>query len=95
VLCALSFGSLSVVTVFGLTFFNLFDYISSNILLPIGGMFISIFVGYVLDRRIVKKELSPKSSRRELTGMRLVILCLRYIAPICIAAVFLYSLGIF
>ncbi|MDE5857240.1 MAG: sodium-dependent transporter [Muribaculaceae bacterium] len=95
VLCALSFGSLSGVTVFGLTFFNLFDYISSNILLPIGGMFISIFVGYVLDRSIVKKELSPKSSRRELTGMRLVILCLRYIAPICIAAVFLYSLGIF
>ncbi|MDE5845454.1 MAG: sodium-dependent transporter [Muribaculaceae bacterium] len=95
VLCALSFGSLSGVTVFGLTFFNLFDYISSNILLPIGGMFISIFVGYVLDRSIVKKELSPKSSHRELTGMRLVILCLRYIAPICIAAVFLYSLGIF
>lgn len=95
VLCALSFGSLNGVTVFGLTFFNLFDYVSSNILLPIGGMFISIFVGYVLDRNIVKKELSPKSSRWELTGMRLVILCLRYIAPICIAAVFLYSLGIF
>ncbi|MDE7092589.1 MAG: sodium-dependent transporter, partial [Muribaculaceae bacterium] len=95
VLCALSFGSLSGVKVFGLAFFNLFDYVSSNILLPIGGMLISIFVGYVLDRNIVKKELMPKSSRRELVGMHLVIFCLRYIAPICIAAVFLYSLGIF
>ena len=94
-LCALSFGSLSGITIFNLTFFNLFDYVSSNILLPLGGMFISIFVGYILDRTVVMKELAPDSTRRGLFGARLVVFCLRYIAPICIAAVFLYSLGIF
>ena len=94
-LCALSFGSLSGITIFNLTFFNLFDYVSSNILLPLGGMFISIFVGYILDRTVVMKELAPDSTCRGLFGARLVVFCLRYIAPICIAAVFLYSLGIF
>ena len=94
-LCALSFGSLSGITIFNLTFFNLFDYVSSNILLPLGGMFISIFVGYILDRTVVMKELAPNSTCRGLFGARLVVFCLRYIAPICIAAVFLYSLGIF
>ena len=94
-LCALSFGSLSGITIFNLTFFNLFDYVSSNILLPLGGMFISIFVGYILNRTVVMKELAPDSTRRGLFGARLVVFCLRYIAPICIAAVFLYSLGIF
>lgn len=94
-LCALSFGSLSGITIFNLTFFNLFDYVSSNILLPLGGMFISIFVGYILDRTVVMNELAPDSTCRGLFGARLVVFCLRYIAPICIAAVFLYSLGIF
>lgn len=93
-LCALSFGSLSGATVFGLTIFNLFDYVSSNILLPLGGMLISIFVGYVLDRSITMNELSPDSTRRGVLGARLVIFCLRYVAPICIAAVFLYSIGV-
>ena len=94
-LCALSFGSLSGITIFNLTFFNLFDYVSSNILLPLGGMFISIFVGYILNRTVVMNELAPDSTCRGLFGARLVVFCLRYIAPICIAAVFLYSLGIF
>lgn len=50
-LCALSFGSLNNFTIFGKTIFDLFDYVSSNILLPLGGMLISIFVGWVLDKK--------------------------------------------
>jgi NSS family neurotransmitter:Na+ symporter len=45
-LCALSFGSLSGFTIFGLNIFSVFDYLSSNILLPLGGMLISLFVGW-------------------------------------------------
>lgn len=34
-------------TVFGMTMFELFDFVSSNVLLPIGGMLISVlWVGY-------------------------------------------------
>ena len=92
-LCCLSFGPLAHVEIFHLTFFNLFDFLSSNICLPVGGMLISIFVGWIIDRDIVKKELcgaNPSSFRR--ATVRAIIFSLRYVAPAGIAAVFLFGL---
>ncbi|MDE5875210.1 MAG: sodium-dependent transporter, partial [Muribaculaceae bacterium] len=57
-LCALSFGPLSDITIFGRNFFNLFDYLSSNICLPLGGMVCSFFVGWLMDRRLLRAELT-------------------------------------
>lgn len=93
--CALSFGALSGWTVCGLTVFNLFDYVSSNILLPVGGMIISIFVGWVLDRSVVRRELITKNSGVRPWMVTVVVACLRYVAPACIGLVFIYGLGIF
>ena len=92
-LCALSFGSLGDFTICGMTLFNLFDYVSSNILLPVGGMAISIFVGWVLDKSIVRRELTPTNcSAISRLMVASVIFCLRYVAPVCIALVFIYGL---
>ncbi|MCM1441575.1 MAG: sodium-dependent transporter [Roseburia sp.] len=91
-LCALSFGCLADITVCGLTFFNLFDYLSSNILLPLGGMICSIFVGWVIDRSFVDNQLTDNGAIR-LRALKLIVFCLRWIAPICIAIVFLNSIG--
>lgn len=93
VVCALSFGCLSDFTVCGLTVFNLFDYVSSNILLPVGGMAISIFAGWVLRRSVVSGELNPTSrAGRVLVGV--LVFCMRYVAPVCILAVFLAGIGV-
>jgi NSS family neurotransmitter:Na+ symporter len=75
------------VSVFGKTIFNFFDFLASNILLPIGGMIISIFTGWFLKRRMVEAELGGNN-----LAVRLIIFSLRYIAPICIAAVFVLGL---
>lgn len=91
-LCALSFGMISDWTVFGMTLFNLFDYLSSNILLPVGGMIISAFVGWKLDRRVVFEELDPAGGKVKPWLIKTVIICLRYVAPICIGLVFVYGL---
>lgn len=93
--CALSFGSLSRWTVCGLTVFNLFDYVSSNIILPVGGMIISVFVGWVLDRSVVRGELMSSGSGVRPWMVSIVVYCLRYVAPACIALVFIFGLGIF
>lgn len=93
--CALSFGSLSGWTVCGLTVFNLFDYVSSNIILPVGGMIISVFVGWVLDRSVVRCELMSSGSGVRPWMVSIVVCCLRYVAPACIALVFIFGLGIF
>ncbi len=91
-LCALSFGCLSGMTIFGMTLFNLFDYLSSNILLPLGGMVCSFFVGWIADRAFVRSQLTNGGTLR-LRAMRVIIFCIRWIAPVCIAIVFLNSIG--
>lgn len=53
--CALSFGAMSDVTLFGMTFFDLMDYLSGKILLPLGAMGITFFVGWVAWSRVVQE----------------------------------------
>ena len=55
---ALSNSLLADVKLFGMTFFDLYDYSSSNILLPIGGLFLSIFAGWVWGSPKIKEALS-------------------------------------
>jgi NSS family neurotransmitter:Na+ symporter len=90
-LCALSFGSLSGVSILGKSIFDSFDFLASNILLPLGGLIISVFTGWFLDRRLVKTELGMTSGKLRIAG-RLIIFSLRWIAPVCIAIVFIVGL---
>ena len=92
-LCALSFGPLRDMTVFGLTVFDLFDYVSSNILLPLGGMMISIFVGWFVDRGVLRAQLCGTGTIKEWI-LKVIVFCLRYVAPAGIALVFLSGLGV-
>lgn len=93
VLCSLAFGPLKDATVCGKNFFDLFDYVSSNILLPLGGMLSSIFVGWIVDRNIVRHELFGENpSRGKRTVGRILVFCLRFIAPIGIGIVFIFGL---
>lgn len=92
-LCALSFGPLSDFTIFGLNFFNLFDYLSSNICLPVGGFFCSIFVGWFIDKKFIKDQLTDHGTYKfRLLG--LLVFFLRWICPTAIFLIFLNSIGI-
>lgn len=88
IFCALSFGPLSSVKIFGMTIFDVFDYVTSNIFLPLGGMLVSIFVGWIVDRATVDYQLSP--APRILR--KVIIFLLRYICPLAILAVFINNL---
>ena len=92
-LCALSFGVLSDFKVFGMTLFELFDYVSSNIMLPIGGVMLSVFVGWIVDKKVVEEQLTDYGARK-ITLMRPIRFCIRYVAPLCISLIFLYGLGV-
>lgn len=93
ILCSLSTGVLSPFKVFGLNFFDLVDWISANMLLPIGGLFISLFVGWVLKRKKVEAEIAKGGN---LTGIMLSVFMflVKFIAPIAIAVVMLNKLGL-
>lgn len=94
VFCALSFGPLSDVKLFGLSIFDFFDYVSSNIFLPVGGMFIAIFTGWYLNRKFVKDEITNGGTVRA-PYFKAFIFVLRFVAPIAIGLILLNQLGVF
>ncbi|MEF2096328.1 sodium-dependent transporter [Bacillus sp. CFBP9009] len=87
---ALSFGVLSDVKIFNLSIFDFADYLTSNIALPVGALFISLFIGYQMKRIEVQKEFeSGADPGRSL--FKLWYFLIRYIVPIMIILVFLKS----
>lgn len=93
-LCSLSFGPLSNVQLFDRNIFSLFDDFSGRFLLPLGGMLISIFAGWVLDRKLYHEEISNGGDLKA-PYFKLLVTALRYIAPLAIGLVFLDQLGVF
>jgi NSS family neurotransmitter:Na+ symporter len=94
-LCALSAGGFSDIHIgsFTLKFFDFFNDTSSNVLLPIGGLLVSIYVGWFLDRRVISRvrDTITPFYRAILT---IVVFLLKFIVPIFITLVFLASLGV-
>jgi len=93
-LCSLSFGPLSDITLFDRNIFSMFDDFSGMFLLPIGGMLIAIFAGWVLDKQLYRDEIS-NGGEIKTPYFKLLIFSLRFIAPIAIGVVFLDQLGMF
>lgn len=91
VLCSLSQGPWDA-TFLGKSFFDLMDYLSANWLLPIGGFIISIFIGWRLSGKEVRKEIQEEGTKGSYTSVFLFVI--RFLAPVAIALVFLNSLGI-
>lgn len=92
-LCALSFGCLDSLKLFGMTIFNFFDYTTSNVMLPLGGMIISLFAGWRLKRSVLVEEMTCYGTT-PFRVMGLLIFLLRWVCPIGIALIFLNSIGI-
>jgi len=90
---SLSQGVLSHITVFSKTFFDFFDYTSSNILLPIGGLLVVLLVGWRMKRSHVLDELTSGGTITVKPIMFAIIYFLiRFVAPIAIITVLIHSL---
>ncbi|MCI7374163.1 MAG: sodium-dependent transporter, partial [Desulfovibrio piger] len=76
------------VKLFGLTFFDLYDALSSTILMPLSGIVTSLFVGYFWEKEHMLAALGG--------GMpaRLVRTLCRTVTPVLITLVLLHGLGI-
>jgi len=73
------------------TIFDLIDYLTSNIMLPLGGLFIAIFVAWLMKRQIVANELDTSP---DTLGFRFWHFLLRYVAPIAVILIFLNAIGV-
>ncbi|MDR2816014.1 MAG: sodium-dependent transporter [Proteiniphilum sp.] len=85
---------LGVISSFSPSFFNFLDVSSAKFMLPIGGFFISLFVGWRLDRQLVYAQLTNEGALKFGVGfLKTYIFLLRYVAPIAILAIFIYGLA--
>lgn len=71
------------------TFFDTLDGLTANIMLPMGGLFIAIFAGWLMKTESSKKELKTEEK-----GYNLWLLLVRVVAPIAVMVVFLNVIGV-
>jgi NSS family neurotransmitter:Na+ symporter len=86
----LSFSGLSEFRFLKGTIFDNLDYLASNILLPLGGLFITIFAGWVMCENSSADELDPKAGFLYRSWLFLS----RWVAPIAVVLVFLNATGL-
>jgi NSS family neurotransmitter:Na+ symporter len=94
IVTVLSFGALSNIQVLGKNIFGVLEYLTSNIMLPVGGLFIVLFIGWFFSPALTRKELTNDGALKGRL-LPLFMFIVKFIAPVAIAMVFLYSLGIF
>jgi len=90
---SLSFGAWSDVTFFGKTFFGNFDFFASNIFMPVGGLLIALFVGWAWGPKNAIKEATNDGAIQFKLGNAFAF-TIKYIVPIGIIIVLLYSTGV-
>ena len=84
----LSFNYWKDVTFLVGTFFQNIDFLASSLMLPLGGLSIAIFAGWVMKETQARKELAMKSFGLYMVWRAVV----RIVAPLAVAAVFLNAL---
>ena len=89
---ALSNSTLANFKVLGLTPFDLFDYASSNILMPVGGLLICIFVGWVWGYDNYAKSLTNSGELKNQGVVKALFFVTKYVAPVLVLLVLLNGL---
>ena len=85
---SLGFGVLGNITLGGMTFLDMFDFVSNSILMPIVALLTCIFVGYVIKPKALIEEIELTGPFKAKTLFTVVI---KYIAPVCIILILVSS----
>jgi NSS family neurotransmitter:Na+ symporter len=93
-LAALSNSLLADVKLLGMTFFDLFDYTTSNILLPLGGLFIAIFISWVWGKKKITAALTNDGKLANTWIVNVLYGTLLVVTPILVTIVLLNGLKI-
>ena len=77
-----------------ISFFDIFDYTTANILMPLGGLFTCIFVAWWMKKDFLQGEMTNHGKLKG-RAFPLLYFTLRYITPLLIVYIFVKNLGIF
>jgi NSS family neurotransmitter:Na+ symporter len=86
---AFSFNIWSDIKLFDKSIFDLLDYLTANLMLPIGGFCIAVFAGWIMKQQHSQQELELQDV--PFKGWRFLV---RYVAPASVFVVFLRVVGV-
>jgi NSS family neurotransmitter:Na+ symporter len=81
-------GIWSGVTILGMDFLTFFDFITNNVIMPVVAFITCILVGYVIKPKAIIEEVETNG---KFTGKKLFTVVIKYIAPVCIVAILVFS----
>jgi len=76
--------------IFGKNFFELIDFLTANLMMPLGGLLVAIFSAWIINSKVAEQELGLGKG----ICFKLWQLTMRYLTPIGIVVVFLNALGV-
>jgi len=91
-LASLSLGMLDHWRIAGLNIFDALDYVTANIMLPMGAMLTCLFAGWCFDKQTFASQLYPSCQPKPFFGI--IRFMLRFCCPIIILLIFLHNLGL-
>ena len=91
--CSMSLGDWSCLSVGGKRLFDVFDFVTGQIFLPLGGFFTCLFVGWYLPKKLLHDEFTNWGTLKG-SVFTAWLFCVRYVCPLCILAIFLHQFGI-
>lgn len=92
-LSSLSIGGREWLMIGGKSLFDVFDFVTGQVFLPVVGFLTCLFLGWVVPRNVVKDEFTNWGTLRgSLFGIFMILI--RYVCPVCIVAIFLNQFGI-
>ena len=90
--CSLSLGGYDVLQLFGMSLFDIFDFVTGQIFLPIVGFLTCIFIGWFVPHKVVRDEFTNWGTLRG-TFFHLYLFLVKYVCPLCILFIFLHQFG--
>ena len=94
IFCSLSIGAVEQYHFFGLSLFNLFDFVTGQLLLPIVGFLTCILIGWFVPHKIVRDEFTNRGTLDNGGLFHIYLFLVKYVCPICILFIFLHQFGL-
>ena len=91
--CSLSLGAVDGLQIAGRSLFSVFDFVTGQIFLPVGGFLTCLFLGWFVPRQIVKDEFTNWGTLKG-TFFKTYLFSVRYVCPLCILLIFLHQFGV-
>ena len=90
VMCSLSVGDADI-QVLGRSLMDFCDYLTAQVMLPVGALLTSILIGWCAPRKLVRDEFTNYETSAAKAFYPLYLFCIRYVVPVCILLILLHQ----